>query len=215
MSTYYHSQYYAYELTKQNSSSSIGRLNQSLINATVDLNPHQVEAALFAFRAPLERGALLADEVGLGKTIEAGLIVSQLWAERKRNILIIVPPPLRKQWSQELLEKFYIPSIVLENKNFKEMQAAGIMNPFYQQDMVVITSLYFAKNKAIELRRVNWDLIIFDEAHRLRNVYKKSNKIARALRSATGGFPKLLLTATPLQNSLMELYGLPESVTKI
>lgn len=74
--------------------------------------------------------------------------------------------------------------------------------------MVVITSLYFAKNKAIELRRVNWDLIIFDEAHRLRNVYKKSNKIARALRSATGGFPKLLLTATPLQNSLMELYGL-------
>lgn len=88
------------------------------------------------------------------------------------------------------------------------MQAAGIMNPFYQQDMVVITSLYFAKNKAIELRRVNWDLIIFDEAHRLRNVYKKSNKIARALRSATGGFPKLLLTATPLQNSLMELYGL-------
>lgn len=208
MSTYYHSQYYAYELTKQNSSSSIGRLNQSLINATVDLNPHQVEAALFAFRAPLERGALLADEVGLGKTIEAGLIVSQLWAERKRNILIIVPPPLRKQWSQELLEKFYIPSIILENKNFKEMQAAGIMNPFYQQDMVVISSLYFAKNKAIELRRVNWDLIIFDEAHRLRNVYKKSNKIARALRSATGGFPKLLLTATPLQNSLMELYGL-------
>lgn len=208
MSTYYHSQYYAYELTKQNSSSSIGRLNQSLINATVELNPHQVEAALFAFRAPLERGALLADEVGLGKTIEAGLIVSQLWAERKRNILIIVPPPLRKQWSQELLEKFYIPSIILENKNFKEMQAAGIMNPFYQQDMVVITSLYFAKNKAIELRRVNWDLIIFDEAHRLRNVYKKSNKIARALRSATGGFPKLLLTATPLQNSLMELYGL-------
>jgi ERCC4-related helicase len=208
MSTHYHSQYYAYELTKQNSSSSIGRLSQSLINATVDLNPHQVEAALFAFRAPLERGALLADEVGLGKTIEAGLIVSQLWAERKRNILIIVPPPLRKQWSQELMEKFYIPTIILENKNFKEMQAVGVMNPFYQKDLVVITSFQFAKNKAAELKRVNWDLIIIDEAHRLRNVYKKSNKIGRALRSATEGFPKLLLTATPLQNSLMELYGL-------
>jgi SNF2 family DNA or RNA helicase len=68
----------------------------------VDLNPHQIDAALFAFRSPLSRGALLADAVGLGKTIEAGLIVSQLWAERKRKILIIVPTTLRKQWAQEL-----------------------------------------------------------------------------------------------------------------
>lgn len=89
MSTAYHSQYFAYELTKKSASNTVGRLSQSLINATVDLNPHQVEAALFAFRAPLERGAILADEVGLGKTIEAGLIISQLWAERKRKILII------------------------------------------------------------------------------------------------------------------------------
>lgn len=208
MSTNFHSQYYAYELTKQSSASSVGRLSQSLINATVDLNPHQVEAALFAFRAPLERGALLADEVGLGKTIEAGLIISQLWAERKRKILIIVPPPLRKQWNQELLEKFYIPSMILESKSFNEMQRSGVSNPFLQQDLAVITSFQFARNKDSELKRVNWDLIIIDEAHRLRNVYKKSNKIGRALRSATEGFPKILLTATPLQNSLMELYGL-------
>ncbi|MCU9612727.1 SNF2-related protein [Caldibacillus lycopersici] len=208
MSTNFHSQYYAYELTKQSSASSVGRLSQSLINATVDLNPHQVEAALFAFRAPLDRGALLADEVGLGKTIEAGLIISQLWAERKRKILIIVPPPLRKQWNQELMEKFYIPSMILESKNFNEMQRSGVSNPFHQQDLAVITSFQFARNKDSELKRVNWDLVIIDEAHRLRNVYKKSNKIGRALRSATEGFPKILLTATPLQNSLMELYGL-------
>lgn len=208
MSTNFHSQYYAYELTKQSSASSVGRLSQSLINATVDLNPHQVEAALFAFRAPLDRGALLADEVGLGKTIEAGLIISQLWAERKRKILIIVPPPLRKQWNQELMEKFYIPSMILESKNFNEMQRTGVSNPFHQQDLAVITSFQFARNKDSELKRVNWDLVIIDEAHRLRNVYKKSNKIGRALRSATEGFPKILLTATPLQNSLMELYGL-------
>ncbi|MEQ2464170.1 SNF2-related protein [Niallia hominis] len=208
MSTNFHSQYYAYELTKQSSASSVGRLSQSLINATVDLNPHQVEAALFAFRAPLDRGALLADEVGLGKTIEAGLIISQLWAERKRKILIIVPPPLRKQWNQELMEKFYIPSTILESKNFNEMQRSGVFNPFLQQDLAVVTSFQFARNKESELKRVNWDLVIIDEAHRLRNVYKKSNKIGRALRSATEGFPKILLTATPLQNSLMELYGL-------
>ncbi|MBE2919355.1 DEAD/DEAH box helicase family protein [Anoxybacillus flavithermus] len=208
MTTPYQSQYFAYELTRQHSSHSIGRLSQSLINATVDLNPHQVEAALFAFRAPLERGAILADEVGLGKTIEAGLIISQLWAERKRSILIIVPPPLRKQWNQELWEKFYIPSIILESKNFNEMVRSGHRNPFLQQDQIVITSYQYARNKADMLRKVNWDLIVFDEAHRMRNVYKKSNKIGRALRTATAGCPKILLTATPLQNSLMELYGL-------
>ncbi|GAD15039.1 helicase domain protein [Geobacillus kaustophilus GBlys] len=208
MITSYQSKYFAYELTKQNASNSIGRLSQSLINATVDLNPHQVEAALFAFRAPLERGAILADEVGLGKTIEAGLIISQLWAERKRNILIIVPPPLRKQWHQELWEKFYIPSIILESKNFNEMVRSGHRNPFLQQDQIVITSYPYARNKADMIRKVNWNLIVFDEAHRMRNVYKKSNKIARTLREATAGYPKILLTATPLQNSLMELYGL-------
>lgn len=208
MSTAYHSQYFAYELTKQSASNTVGRLSQSLINATVDLNPHQVEAALFAFQAPLERGAILADEVGLGKTIEAGLIISQLWAERKRKILIIVPPPLRKQWNRELIEKFYIPSIIMESKNYNELVREGQAFPFEQRDNVVITSLQFARNKSADLKRTQWDLIIIDEAHRLRNVYKKSNKIARILREATEGFPKILLTATPLQNSLMELYGL-------
>lgn len=208
MTTPYHSQYYAYELTKQSASDTVGRLSQSLINATVDLNPHQVEAALFAFRAPLERGTLLADEVGLGKTIEAGLVISQLWAERKRKILIIVPPPLRKQWNRELLEKFYIPSIILESKNYNEIYREGNPFPFNQKDHVIICSYQFARNKAADIRRETWDLVIIDEAHRMRNVYKKSNKIARVLRNATEGYPKLLLTATPLQNSLMELYGL-------
>lgn len=208
MTTAYQSKYFAYELTKQNGSDSISRLSQSLINATVDLNPHQVEAALFAFRAPLEKGAILADEVGLGKTIEAGLVISQLWAERKRNILIIVPPPLRKQWNRELIEKFYIPSTILESKSYNELFKSGHANPFSQKDQVVIASYQFIRNKSNDVQRVPWDLIIVDEAHRLRNVYKKSNKIGRVLRDTTSGFPKLLLTATPLQNSLMELYGL-------
>jgi len=86
MTTPYHSKLFAHELTRQCSADQADKLNRSILNATVDLNPHQIDAALFAFRSPLARGAILADEVGLGKTIEAGLIVSQLWAERWRQI---------------------------------------------------------------------------------------------------------------------------------
>ena len=83
MSTAYHAKYFAYELTKRCASDSMEKLAASLADAQVDLNPHQVEAALFAFRSPLSKGAILADEVGLGKTIEAGILLSQRWAERK------------------------------------------------------------------------------------------------------------------------------------
>ena len=118
--TDYHAKYYAHELTKRCSSDSLEKLVASLVDAQVDLNPHQIDAALFAFRSPLSRGAILADEVGLGKTIEAGIILSQIWAERKRKILIIVPSSLRKQWNQELLDKFFLSSTILEAKSFNQ-----------------------------------------------------------------------------------------------
>ncbi|WP_437193274.1 SNF2-related protein [Planctomicrobium sp. SH527] len=205
--TPYHSKYFAYELTKRAGAGHADKLAQSISNATVYLNPHQVDAALFAFRSPLSRGAILADEVGLGKTIEAGIIVSQLWAEKKRRILVIVPATLRKQWSGELSDKFFIPSLILESKSFREL-LKKMRQPFEQSQQVVICSYQFARAKAADVTSVPWDLVIIDEAHRLRNVYKKDNKVARALRDAVRGRPKILLTATPLQNSLMELFGL-------
>jgi adenine-specific DNA-methyltransferase len=205
--TDYHAKYYAHELTKRCSSDSLEKLTASLADAQVDLNPHQVDAALFAFRSPLSRGAILADEVGLGKTIEAGIVLSQIWAERKRKILIIVPSSLRKQWNQELSEKFFLPSTIIESKSFNQEIKQGKHNPFEQTE-IIITSYQFARNKAVQVKAVKWDLVVIDEAHRLRNVYKTSNKIARTLKSALADAPKLLLTATPLQNSLMELYGL-------
>lgn len=205
--TDYNAKYYAHELTKRCSSDSLEKLTASLADAQVDLNPHQVDAALFAFRSPLSRGAILADEVGLGKTIEAGIVLSQIWAERKRRILIIVPSSLRKQWNQELLEKFFLPSTIIESKSFNQEVKQGKNNPFEKSE-IIITSYQFARNKADQVRDVKWDLVVIDEAHRLRNVYKTSNKIARALKEALAHAPKLLLTATPLQNSLMELYGL-------
>ncbi|MEK7556025.1 MAG: SNF2-related protein [Patescibacteria group bacterium] len=200
--------YFAYELTKRCSSNSLEKLSSTLSNAQVDLNPHQIEAALFAFRSPLSKGAILADEVGLGKTIEAGLVLSQKWAERKRSILLIVPSSLRKQWNDELSEKFFLPSIILEAKSFNQYIKDGNLNPFNQEDKIIICSYHFARSKSPYIKQTKWDLAVIDEAHRLRNVYKTSNKIAREIKDALTEVPKILLTATPLQNSLLELYGL-------
>lgn len=208
MSTSYHAKYFAHELTKRCASDSVGKLAASLADAQVDLNPHQIDAALFAFRSPLSKGAVLADEVGLGKTIEAGILLSQKWAERKRKLLIIVPSNLRKQWAQELQEKFFLPSMILETKSFNDYLKTGNLNPFIQDAAIVICSYHFARAKGPYLRQINWDLVTIDEAHRLRNVYKPANRIANAIKDAVAHAPKVLLTATPLQNTLLELFGL-------
>ncbi|MDO8566105.1 MAG: SNF2-related protein [Candidatus Moranbacteria bacterium] len=206
--TSYHAKYFAHELTKRCSSDSLEKLSSTLSNAQVDLNPHQIEAALFAFKSPLSKGAILADEVGLGKTIEAGLVLSQKWAERKRKILLIVPSSLRKQWNSELREKFFLPSIILEAKSFNQTVKEGNLNPFNQDNAIIICSYHFARAKSSYIKQTPFDLVVIDEAHRLRNVYKTSSKIAREIKDAIQEYPKLLLTATPLQNSLLELYGL-------
>ncbi len=207
MTTQYHSTYYAHELTKRNSSDDLAKLGASLFNATVDLNPHQLDAALFAFNSPLSSGAILADEVGLGKTIEAGLIISQLWAERRRRILVITPTTLRKQWAQELADKFFLSSRVLDTAEYNKLIRDGASDPLNTGE-VIICSYNFAASRSSEIRATPWDLVVIDEAHRLRNVYKPQNKIANAIRNATIGRRKLLLTATPLQNNLQELFGL-------
>jgi hypothetical protein len=206
--TPHHTKYLAYELTKRCSSDSVEKLAGALVDAQVDLNPHQVEAALFAFHSPLSKGALLADEVGLGKTIEAGLVLSQKWAERKRRILMITPANLRKQWHQEMQEKFFLPSVILEARSYDESIKRGQFRPFETTDAIVICSYQFARSKATDVHATAWDLVVIDEAHRLRNVYKPSNQIANTLKQALSERSKLLLTATPLQNSLLELFGL-------
>ena len=210
--TPYQSQYIAWLLSRRIGSDSIDMLASTLVDAQVDLNPHQVDAALFAFQSPLSKGVILADEVGLGKTIEAGLVIAQRWAERKRHILIIVPANLRKQWHQELQDKFSLQALILEAKSYKQLRKDGQKYPFDQSSRVLICSYQFAKSKADDLQRVQWDLVVMDEAHRLRNVYKPGNVIGKALKEALAHAPKVLLTATPLQNSLLELYGLVSMV---
>ncbi|WP_215844458.1 SNF2-related protein [Acidithiobacillus montserratensis] len=205
--TPYHAKFFAHDLTRRSADDDTNRLSSALSDAQVDLNPHQIEAALFALRNPFSKGVILADEVGLGKTIEAGLLLSQLWAERRRKLLIILPANLRKQWSQEMADKFHLPSIILETKSFNEAIRARILNPFVQPQ-IVLCSFQFARTKDVYLQQVAWDLVVIDEGHRLRNVYRGSNKIANAIKQALAPYTKVLLTATPLQNSLLELYGL-------
>lgn len=205
--TPYHAKYFAHFLTRRLPANNLDKLTASLHDAQVDLTPHQIDAALFAFKSPLSNGAILADEVGLGKTIEAGIILSQHWAERKRRLLIICPANLRKQWSAELMEKFFIPSYILEAKNFNQEIELGNLNPF-NKDGIIICSYQFSRTKSAYLRNTPWDLVVIDEAHRLRNVYKPNNRIANTIKDALLKRKKILLTATPLQNSILELYGL-------
>lgn len=206
--TPHQAQFFAYELTSRHPSGDIEALSASLSEAKVDLNPHQVDAALFAFKSPLSQGAILADEVGLGKTIEAGIVIAQKWAERKRKLLIVVPANLRKQWAQELSDKFYLPTLLLESKSFNLEIKNRNFNPFHQSDKIIICSYQFARKQRTYVDSIEWDLVVIDEAHRLRNVYKASNRIARDLRDSLRRYHKILLTATPLQNTLLELYGL-------
>ena len=203
----YHAKLFAHELNRRHSVADDEKLAGALLDAQVDLNPHQVEAALFAFKSPLSKGAILADEVGLGKTIEAGLVLAQKWTEGKRRILVITPANLRKQWSQEIEEKFFLPTGILEARNYNKLKKDGARRPF-EQPHIVICSYQFAARHAEELMTIPWDLVVIDEAHRLRNVYRPDNRIGRTLKAALANVPKVLLTATPLQNSLMELYGL-------
>lgn len=204
----YQAKYFAYELSKKASADSPEKFGATLMDAKVELNPHQVEAALFAFKSPYSKGAILADEVGLGKTIEAGILLSQKWAEGNRKILIICPSSLRKQWVNELEDKFYLKSEVIDNITYNKKAKDGIRNPFDANDTIKICSYQFARKRAEEIQLTSWDLVVIDEAHYLRNAYKYGNVTAQTIQNAIRDYKKVLLTATPLQNKLDELYGL-------
>ena len=203
--TPHHAKFYAHDLTRR-ATSGMDRLSMALFDASVDLNPHQIEAALFAVQSPLSKGVILADEVGLGKTIEAGIVLCQFWAERKRRLVVICPASIRKQWALELEEKFNLPALVLDAKTVRDARRDGRLP--LSTSAVLVMSHHFANSLREELKAIAWDLVVIDEAHKLRNAYRPSNKVGQGIRWATEDCRKLLLTATPLQNSLLELYGL-------
>ncbi len=202
--TNYQAKYYAHELQRSYANDHVGKLAGLLFDAQVEPKPHQIDAALFALQTPFLPGVILADEVGLGKTIEAGIVISQYWAERRRSILIVAPSSLRQQWQQELYEKFLIPSSILDPKSKDSLLAAA----GGRSAQVLICSYEFALRHETSLLK-SWDLVVADEAHRLRSFWSGKAKMAEAVSHIVGGSHKtVLLTATPLQNKLEELYGL-------
>lgn len=206
MITRFHAKYYASLLTRRAVGGDLDSISQSLLSSTVDINPHQIDAALFAFKSPFNKGVVLADEVGLGKTIEAGLVLCQYWSVGKKKIIIVCPASLRKQWETELQDKFGIPSEILDTKNFNTSIREG-RNPLLPNRVIICSYNFAAKYKG-DIMTHCFDLAVVDEAHKLRNVYRSSARTAVDVRDALYGVKKLLLTATPFQNSLLELYGL-------
>ena len=175
--------------------------------ADIDINPHQIEAFTFALSSLELGGAILADEVGLGKTIEAGLVIKYLLCSGKNKILLIMPSNLRKQWQVELEEKFDIDSLIVDSSSWEDYLAR-----VKSKQAVIIVSYHFASKRKTEFGKIAWDFCVFDEAHRLRNVYKNGSKMANSLYELTKGIPKILLTATPMQNTLLDIYGLVQFI---
>ena len=173
----------------------------------IKIYPYQIAAAQFTLRSPYLKGAILCDEGSLGKTYEAMLVIAQAWYEGKERLLLVIPTPLLQQWVQTLEESFSLPYHVLDTNAACESALAETENPFVQEG-ILLTTYDFAAEKSDCLAQVRWDMTVFEEAHHLRRIYTDNNKTAAALQQAAGESFKLLLTATPMQNSIMDLYGL-------
>ena len=179
-----------------------------LLDANIELNPHQINAFCAALQALKTGGIVLADEVGLGKTIEAGLVLKYVLESGAKRVLIALPASLRKQWELELEEKFKLESVILDRLTVeKESREWRNRLSDTSEVRIVITSYDYSSKLMKRFPEVKWDFIIIDEAHNLRNVFH-GTKRAKNLYELSKGIPKILLTATPLQNSLTDLHGL-------
>lgn len=179
-----------------------------LLDANIELNPHQINAFCAALQALKTGGIVLADEVGLGKTIEAGLVLKYVLESGAKRVLIALPASLRKQWELELEEKFKLKSVILDRVTVeKESWEWRKRLTDTSKVQIILTSYDYSSKLMKRFPEIKWDFIIIDEAHNLRNVFH-GTKRAKNLYELSKGIPKILLTATPLQNSLTDLHGL-------
>lgn len=196
-------------LTIKNGGGDVSRIGNTLFNSKITLTPHQIQAALFAFKSPLRKGVVLADEVGLGKTIEAGIVISQTWFEKRGKVLIVAPAALIKQWQAEMYDRFGLESAILDRKLYNTKLKQGYANPVKAiEEPLVICSYQMCSSLKEDIRGTRFELVVVDEAHKLRNVHNEKSRTANNIKYALEGFKKVLLTATPIQNNLMDLFGI-------
>ena len=172
-------------------------------SSDIQAYPFQIAAASFALRSPYQKGVILCDEAGMGKSHEAMLIMAQRWMEGQTKILLCIPnSDLLIQWT-ELLDTYYtVPYHVLAKSTDWDPETG------FDQSGIVITTYDFAADHEAEASAVAWDLAVFEEANALSGVYQDDNKQAKALYRIAGNAFKVLLTGTPIEKNIMDLYGL-------
>lgn len=184
------------------------KLIAAFASANIEIFPYQVAAALFALRSPYMKGVILCDDGSLGKTYEALLVITQMWYAGRQKILLVIPTPLMRQWQSVIENSFAVPYFVIDsNDNLQAHAAENPGNPFIQPGLV-LTTYDFAAEQAEYISHVNWDAVVFEEAHHLRRIYTGENQKHEAIKAAVSSAFKVLLTATPIQTSIMDLYGL-------
>ncbi|MFI3292600.1 MAG: SNF2-related protein [Rikenellaceae bacterium] len=170
-------------------------------SSNIQIYPFQIAAARFALRSPYQKGVILCDESGMGKSHEAMLVVAQRWHEGENRILIVIPnADLLVQWVA-LMDTYYTLPFSIANSDTEQD------NPFRQEGVILSTYDFVAEHEALA-SGVSWDLTVFDEATALSGVYKDDNKQGKALKRIADPSFKLLLTGTPIEKNIMDLYGL-------
>ncbi len=214
-----HRRYYAEDLVRRRRAGDARRYAASQRRGRIDANPHQIDAVMFALGRIPDGGCILADEVGLGKTIEAGLVMAQILSEGAERILVVLPRSLLGQWQEELYTLFGMKTLEADTHGL-DISGRGVY---------LVGREWAGTEKGSSTLRNGppFDLVIIDEAHEIfAGIYRRFDRhgtyrtdsryatTAHRVRRLIGPSPVLLLTATPMQNSLHELWGLVQYIDR-
>ena len=184
-------------------------LSSAFASSDIKIYPFQVAAAAFALRSPYRKGVILCDEAGMGKSHEAMLVITQKWLEGSNRILLVTPnADLLRQWTELIDLHYTVPYIVLTSRDEWQANISDENPNAFVQNAIIVSTYDFVSDNESGAKEVDWDLTVFEEANALSSVYHTDNKQARALKRIAGNSFKLLITGTPIEKNIMDLYGL-------